>query len=385
MKLMDFKSVKHWLLCITYGLIFFFFLYRFSDVLGIISTTLAILFPFLLGCFLAFILNLPMKAIEAKIPDSIQRWSLQKWKRPVSLVLTLLLFSAVLYVTASMIIPALAETIQILAGAVPSFIDSMIDFINEYNISNGFLDDILEEVTAQLQNLDSELMSFIRNLSTGVISSTIGFVSSLVSFLTTFIIAVVFAIYILLSKERLLCQIKMLLFAHCSDRFAKRTIRIGRLVQHTFSSFFSGQFIEACILGAMFIICMTIFRIPYALLIGVVIALTALVPIFGAFIGCIIGIFLIMIESPMKAVFFLVMFLILQQIEGNLIYPKVVGTSVGLPAIWVLAAVSIGGSLFGIAGMLFFIPVFSVVYNLLREHTWKQLRRKKIPEKNWKP
>ena len=372
---MDLKSVRKWLFCITYGLIFFFFLYRFDDVLDIISTTLNILFPFLVGCFLAFILNLPMKAIESKIPDKIQRW-----KRPVSLILTLLLFSGVLYITASMIIPALTETVQIIAAAIPDFVERIIDFLNEHNMNASFL----EDMTAKLQNLDSELMNFIRNLSTGLISSTIGFVSSFVQFLTTFIIAVVFAIYILISKERLLCQLKMLLFAHCPERFAKQSIRIGKLVQNTFSSFFSGQFIEACILGIMFIICMTIFQIPYALLIGVIITLTALVPIFGAFIGCIIGIFLIMIESPMKAVFFLIMFLILQQIEGNLIYPKVVGNSVGLPAIWVLVAVSTGGSLFGIAGMLFFIPIFSVLYNLLRENTWKQLHKKKLSEKNWK-
>lgn len=376
---MDLKSLKKWLLCITYGLLFFFFLYRFGEVLGFVNTAIRILFPFLIGCFLAFILNIPMKAIESKLPSKIK-----KGKRSISIILTLLLFLGVLYITASMVIPALVETFQSIGASIPGFAERIIDLLKENNIDTSFLEDTWVTNASKLQNLDSELMNFIRSLSAGLISSTIGVVNSIVQFLATSIIALVFAIYILFSKESLLRQLKMVLFAHFPESFAKQTVTIGRLTYHTFSSFFSGQFVEACILGGMFVISMTIFKMPYALLIGIVIALTALIPVFGAFIGCIIGILLIVMENPMQAIFFLILFLVLQQIEGNLIYPKVVGNSVGLPAIWVLVAVTTGASLFGIAGMLFFIPVFSVLYNLLREDTWKQLRKKKIPEKNWK-
>lgn len=370
---MDFKSIKKWLLCITYGLLLFFLLYRFSDVVQFAKTGIGILFPFLIGCFLAFILNLPMRAIESRLPSKLGRW-----RRLISLAITLLLFVSVFFITISMVVPALADTFQSIAASIPEFVDRIIVFLEE-NISSEFFESTF--ITDGLEKLDSELVSLIGDISSGLISSTIGVVSFIIQFFTTAAIALVFAIYILFSKEALLRQLKMLLFAHFPKKFARRAVKVARLTQNTFSNFFSGQFIEACILGTMFVVSMTIFKIPYALLIGLLIALTALIPIFGAFIGCVTGIFLIIIESPLKAIFFVILFFVLQQIEGNLIYPKVVGNSVGLPSIWVLVAVTTGGDLFGIAGMLFFIPIFSVIYNLLREVTWKQLNVKNFCQK----
>lgn len=374
---MDFKSIKKWLLCITYGLILFFLLYRFNDVVQFAKTGISILFPFLIGCFLAFILNLPMRAIERKLPAKLGRW-----RRPISLVLTLLLFVSVFFITISMVVPALTDTFQNIAASIPVFVDRIIVLLEENNISSSFFESTW--ITDILERLDSELVSLISSLSAGLISSTVGIISFLIQFFTTAAISLVFAIYILFSKETLVRQLKMLLFAHFPRNFARRTVKVARLTQNTFSNFFSGQFVEACILGTMFVISMSIFKIPYAILIGLLIALTALIPIFGAFIGCITGVLLIIIESPLKAILFVILFFILQQLEGNLIYPKVVGNSVGLPSIWVLVAVTTGGNLFGIAGMLFFIPIFSVVYNLLRESTWKQLRVKKFCQKDEK-
>ena len=174
------------------------------------------------------------------------------------------------------------------------------------------------------------------------------------------------------------------MYALLPNKVTKKILEIGALSNKTFSSFLSGQCVEAVILGAMFVITMSIFRMPYAMLTGIVIAITALIPIFGAFIGCAVGVLLIFMENPMQALWFVVLFLVLQQIEGNLIYPHVVGNSVGLPSIWVLVAVTIGGNLFGIAGILFFIPLCSVLYALFREFIKKRLKEQKVPEKNYK-
>ena len=220
------------------------------------------------------------------------------------------------------------------------------------------------------------IMSFFKNGAGSVLGSTFTVAKNIVSGVTTFVIAFVFACYILLQKERLNIQIRKVMYAYLKNEYVEKILDVCSLTYKTFSSFLTGQCVEAVILGAMFVVTMTVFRLPYALLVGVLIAFTALIPIFGAFIGCVVGAFLILMVAPMKAVIFVIMFLVLQQIEGNLIYPRVVGGSVGLPSIWVLAAVSIGGSLMGVVGMLVFIPIVSVIYTLLRNDVYGQLAKK---------
>ena len=200
----------------------------------------------------------------------------------------------------------------------------------------------------------------------------------MVSVLTSSFIAFVFACYILLQKEKLGLQCRKALFALLPKRVAERVISVCSLSHRVFSSFITGQCVEAVILGTMFFVAMSILKMPYALLVGCLIAVTALIPIVGAFIGCGVGAFLILMVSPMQALIFVIMFLILQQVEGNLIYPHVVGSSVGLPSIWVLFAVTVGGSLMGVLGMLLFIPLTSVLYTLFREFVYKRLREKNI-------
>ena len=175
-----------------------------------------------------------------------------------------------------------------------------------------------------------------------------------------------------------------MLYALLPPDGADRALEILRLANRTFSSFLSGQCLEAVILGTLFVVAMTVCRMPYALLVGVLIALTALIPIVGAFIGCGVGALLIAITDPWKALAFVVLFLVLQQIEGNLIYPHVVGSSVGLPSIWVLAAVTLGGKLMGVAGMLFFIPLCSVLYALFRDFVKARLAKKQVPARKWR-
>ena len=195
----------------------------------------------------------------------------------------------------------------------------------------------------------------------------------------------IFAIYILLRKETLAVQFKKMTYAFLPERVADEMIRILTMAEKTFSNFMAGQCVEAMILGSLFFAAMLLFRLPYALMISVLIAFTALIPVFGAFVGCFIGAFLILVTSPMKAVEFVVLFCILQQLENNLIYPRVVGTSVGLPAMWVMMAVTVGGSTTGVVGMLVSVPLASVLYSLLREKVYRNLRVRRVPAGKWKP
>ena len=202
--------------------------------------------------------------------------------------------------------------------------------------------------------------------------------SSIIGGLANTVLGMIFAIYVLLQKEKLSAVCKKLLYAWLPEHPVDTVVEVARLVQKTFSNFISGQCLEACILGLMFFISMSLFRMPYAAVISMLIAVTSLIPIFGAFIGCILGAFLILISNPMQAVWFIVLFLVLQQIEGNLIYPHVVGNSVGLPSIWVLVAVTTGASTMGVLGMLINIPLFSVIYTLLRRSSNEQIRKRHI-------
>ena len=216
-----------------------------------------------------------------------------------------------------------------------------------------------------------------------LMSSGGGVIGGVVSGVSTFLIALIFSFYILLQKERLARQGRQCLYALLPETAADQVLDVLRLTERTFSSFLSGQCLEACILGTLFVVSMSLFHMPYALLVGVLIALTALSPIVGAFIGCAVGALLIAISNPLQALGFIVLFLVLQQIEGNLIYPHVVGSSVGLPSIWVLAAVTLGGKLMGIAGMLFFIPLCSVLYALFRRFVLRRLRQRKVNPGKW--
>jgi predicted PurR-regulated permease PerM len=236
--------------------------------------------------------------------------------------------------------------------------------------------DYLQNLTLDWTELGTRIMTLIQESE--LIQNIYGTASSLVGGIVTVGIGLVFAVYVLMRKETLAVQFKKLLYAFLPKKGASEIIRVAGVAADSFSRFLSGQCIEAVILGTMFFVAMTIFRFPYALLCGVFIGFTALVPIFGSFLGCAVGAFLILMVEPEKTIWFIILFLVLQQIEGQLIYPHVVGNAVGLPSIWVLAAVTIGGSMFGILGMLFFIPLSSVLYALLREVVYKRLEKKEI-------
>lgn len=375
--------MKKGIFYISFALVVFFILYHIKDVIGAGRMLLGILSPFLMGAGIAFVLNLPMRFLERKMTFLEKKPEYIKWKRPLSLILTLCIFVGVCSVVVLLIIPALKDTGQKIVATVPPFLMNLVSELEKWNIPMDELEQWLNDAAINWSLVGQKVLSFVQTWSSGFFASTFGVVTSVVGVVTDVIIGVIFAIYILCSKEKLSCQFKMLCYAFLPENIADRLFYIGRLTHRTFASFFAGQCTEACILGGMFVISMGLLRIPYAMLIGILIAVTALIPIFGAFIGCATGVLLILMVNPMKALVFVILFLILQQVEGNLIYPKVVGGSIGLPGIWVLVAVSVGGSLMGVLGMILFIPLFSVGYTLLKEKTANKLKKGNVPAEKY--
>ncbi len=343
--------------------------------------------PFLLGLATAFILNVPMRWFETTLFGNYKgkrKVLISKIKRPISFILTLLSVIGVIAIVVLFVAPELTKTIMSLIDVIPGFFAKLQtqaeQLLNEYQ----WLAQSLGSSEISWTTIGSNLVSFVSTGATSLVNSTVSVASSIISGLVTFFIGFVFAIYLLFQKETLAVQLKKLAFAYLPEHRVSRGIEILQLSNRIFSKFLSGQCLEAVILGALFFIVLSIFGMPYALLISVLIGFTALIPIVGAFVGCGVGALLILMVNPVKMLIFIVVFLVLQQLEGNLIYPKVVGNSIGLPSIWVLAAVTIGGNLMGVAGMLIFIPLVSVLYTLLREATYKRLKTRKIPTKKFK-
>lgn len=359
-------------------------LWKYETVLDILFFVLNILTPFILGGAIAFVLNVPMNFVQRHLFDEerIKKSKvLQKMARPVSMILVLIAVFGIVAIVMFILIPQLGETFANLGRSIQAFIPQIQEWAARLFNDNKEIMDTVNSLEFDWNKIMDTGINFFKNGAGSVVDSTITAAKSIVSGLTTFFIAFVFAIYILLQKEKLGVQAKKVLFAFVRRGRAEATVEVLSLTYNTFSSFLTGQCVEAVILGSMFAVSMTILKLPYALLVGVLIAFTALIPIFGAFVGCGVGAFLIFMVDPMKALIFVVLFLVLQQIEGNLIYPHVVGNSVGLPSIWVLAAVSIGGSLMGVVGMLIFIPIVSVVYALFREIVYLKLKKNQIDPK----
>ena len=361
-------------------------LQNLSPIGKTLQALLSLASPFLLGCAIAFILNVPMRAVERHLGSGGKR--LAKLRRPVAFMLTLALVAGVLALAGLVVVPNLGEAASSVAEQAQSFFTQLPERLAELEARLPELQMALASLEVDWTSLSNKALEMLQSLGKTLVNSGVGgvlsgvsIVGSVVSGVSTFVIGLVFAIYLLLQKEKLGGQVRQCLYALLPER----VLEIAALSNRTFSSFLSGQCLEAVILGTMFAVSMAIFRTPYALLVGVLIALTALIPIVGAFIGCGVGALLILLVNPIQALLFIVLFLVLQQVEGNLIYPHVVGSSVGLPSIWVLAAVTVGGKLMGIIGMLLFIPLCSVLYALFRQYVKDRLSGKKISPAKLRP
>ena len=355
-------------------------LWKFDVMLDVLKEIWSILFPFVLGGVIAFVTNVPMSFLEKKIFTKVKKENkaVGKLARPISLLLTIVLGIGVIALVMFGVIPQLTRTMGTLVMSISDFIPQMQSWIREFSHNNQEIMNLVNQIQFQPDQAIKWGISFLENGAGNMMNTTMLAVGSIVSGVATFFIAFSFSCYILFQKEKLHLQIRKVFFAFLPKEKAETFLQICSLTYRTFANFLTGQCLEAIILGCMFCVTLSILRMPYALLIGVLIAFTALVPIFGAFIGCAVGSFLIFMVSPKQAILFIIVFLVLQQIEGNLIYPHVVGESVGLPSIWVLAAVTIGGNLMGIVGMLVFIPLLSVLYTIFREFVYLRLKERHI-------
>ena len=375
------QTIKGLLAVVCGGVAFYWVLQNLWALGGAVGWLLGILAPFLLGGAIAFILNVPMRAIERNLMPRAK--SAARFRRPMALVLALVGVLGVLALASWVIGPGIAEAVMSIVNQIPQAAKRLQEQLLELEEYLPQLEAIIAELDINWGELSKKAIDLAQDWGSGLLSSGSGFIGGVVSGVSTFVIGLIFSFYILLQKEKLSRQARQVFYAILPERWADRLLEVLRLAERTFSSFLSGQCLEACILGTLFVVAMTLFQIPYALLVGVLIALTALIPIVGAFIGCAVGALLIAIDDPWKALWFIVLFLVLQQVEGNLIYPHVVGSSVGLPSIWVLFAVTLGGSLMGILGMLVFIPVCSVLYALFRGYVKDRLGQKAVPAQKW--
>ena len=350
-------------------------LMKFDLLCSMLVFLVGILRPFIVGGMIAFVINIPMNFFE-KILFGKEKQKVKpnkfllKGSRGISLAMAYLTVVLVITLVILTVIPQLAGTIKVLTNKIPTFWDQMIKQLEVIFAANPTLMELLgnyENLEIDWKSLINTVVSFLQNGVGSMLNSTFSVASSIISSTVNFFISLIFSIYILVQKEKLANQFDRVLKAYSSHKVYKSTRKVLTLLNRNFSNFITGQCTEAVILGLMFVVTMTLFRFDYAVMIGVLIAFTALIPIVGAFIGCFVGAFLMLVDDPMKAFWFVILFIVLQQVEGNLIYPHVVGNSVGLPSIWVLAAVTVGGSLMGVLGMLIFIPLLSTVYVLLRE------------------
>lgn len=371
------NKFKENLLLGTYLMLLYFVLLNIKNIFTMFDGVLSILNPFIIAFCMAFVLNLPMKFFENKIFNFLDKNKsdfVKKLKRPLSILSTFITVIGLIVALGLFVIPELINSLSTLMDAVPGYIKSFETLINQYVSSTELLQNIYNTLMTTWQDLLRIVTTFLTTSLTGILTTTVTITSGVINF----ILSVILTIYMLSSKEKLILNFKKLLFAFSKKEFANKIVDICKLSNYTFSKFITGQCVEAVILGVLCFIGMTILSMPYALLVSVLIGVTALIPIFGAFIGAIPAVFLILIIDPIKAIWFVVFLLCLQQFEGNVIYPKVVGNSVGLSAIWVMLAMIVGGSTLGLVGMLIGIPTFSVIYQLIKEVTHKKLNEKKV-------
>lgn len=369
------KTVRTIIGIITFGVILSAVVFNLNHVAVTIAKAVSIFSPLFIGAALAFILNVPMKFVEKRILKNVSR---QKWKRACSILITLAVCAVVILIVAFAIVPEIVKTVQSIVDNLPEMSKQIQDAMHTISAYGARFDKVLADTEFKTSEILDYVIRWVQDCMSKEGGSVFTIVADTVGKIVNFVIGFVFSIYILAMKERLIRQLKMILNAYLKESYAKKIWSVLLMANRTFQRFISGQCLEACILACMFLITMSVFKMPYAVLISVVIGVMSLIPIFGAFVGCLVGFLLILFVNPVQAFWFLILFIVLQQIEGHCIYPFVIGNSVGLPSIWVLLAVVVGGKLFGVTGMLVFIPLCSVLYALFSMNVKKRLKRKKI-------
>ena len=361
---------KSWIFIIVSIFLLYLAMYYWPAISKTLSGIIAAAVPVVIGLILAYVLNILMTFYERIYFQKSKKPAIIKSRRPVCLIASLLTLCAILAIIVALIVPEFIDCMALLIEKVPDTVDLIIDKLEEFEI-------ISPELIKSLRTVDwgSRIKGILDTIGTGVgnvMNFAIETIMSLVGGIVTAFISIIFAVYLLISKDRMIGQIHRLMDSYVKSSHRERIYYVARVFNESFRKYIVGQCTEAVILGVLCIIGMLIFNMPYATMIGALIAFTALIPIAGAWIGAAVGAFMILTVSPMKALMFLVFILVLQQLEGNIIYPKVVGSSIGLPAFWVLVAVTVGGGIFGVAGMLFGVPLMAAIYRIIRHDVRKR-------------
>ncbi|MFQ9726199.1 MAG: AI-2E family transporter [Clostridium perfringens] len=372
---MEFKNnkIKDYIFLSTYIILLIFFFINIKDIMYFLYKFLGILKPFIWGIAIAFILNIPVKLIEKNLGNSK---FFKGMKRSFSITLTFLFFILAITLFILFVIPQLLSSISTLMNSIPEYLSQFEKFLEVNAINNSQSQVMMQNIINELLNMWKEILKVTSQIVGTSLGYLLDFTLGITYGVINFFLALILAIYMLASKEILISQLKLIIYAFVSKNKADRIIELGKMCNEMFSKFILGQCTEALVIGVLCFIGMIILKMPYALLISVVIGVTALIPVFGAFLGTIPSAFIILIIDPIKALWFIIFIIVLQQLEGNLIYPRVVGSSIGLSALWVMFAMIVGGSLFGIIGMLIGIPIFGVVFKIL-----KRVANRKINEK----
>ncbi len=369
---------KKTLKLVIIAIIAYWILNHYQIVLSLLSKLLSVLMPFIIGCMIAFVLNVLMIRIEKQLSKVIVNPKLKILKRVLSILGSIALVVGVVAIIIILIIPELVSAIKVIALSLPEVIDNLQNWTDSHSIYLPQLENLINQI--DVESLGNELSKFAKTEFSGVLDSTIDILAVIVNGIVNFVLGLVFAIYILMSKETLKDQTKRLINAYLPSKVADNIFEVARLSRTTFSNFIIGQTVEAFILGALCTIGMIILGLPYAPMVGSLVGITAFIPIIGAFIGGAIGAFMIFTVDYMQAFIFIIFLVVLQQLEGDLIYPRVVGSTIGLPSIWVLFAVTVGGSLWGITGVLLGVPIVSVIYSLVKIQVKNREKRLKVKE-----
>lgn len=372
---MEFKNnkIKDYIFLSTYIILLIFFFINIKDIMNFLYKFLGIIKPFIWGIAIAFILNIPVKLIEKNLGNSK---FFKGMKRSFSITLTFLFFILAITLFILFVIPQLLSSISTLMNSIPEYLSQFEKFLEVNAINNSQSQVMMQNIINELLNMWKEILKVTSQIVGTSLGYLLDFTLGITYGVINFFLSLILAIYMLASKEILISQLKIIIYAFVSKNKADRIIELGKMCNEMFSKFILGQCTEALVIGVLCFIGMIILKMPYALLISVVIGVTALIPVFGAFLGTIPSAFIILIMDPIKALWFIIFIIVLQQLEGNLIYPRVVGSSIGLSALWVMFAMIVGGSLFGIIGMLIGIPIFGVVFKIL-----KRVANRKINEK----
>lgn len=362
---MDKKTVRSILLIITYAVLLFCAVWRIDAVASFVLWVLKLVVPITLGLVIAFVINIPLSALERIYPDSPRKW-VRRAERPVCILLAFVVIIAIITLVCIMVIPQLWEAGRVLSSLIPGFVESVQNWL--VDVLAGFPE--LREKVMTFQFDWQKLSGTILQISSGmlgIVGSTFTVIFTTIQGVVNFLIAIFFSLYLLMQKETLLAQVRAVMEAYVPKKVREPIFRVANVSNTVFRNFITGQCMEAVIIGSLCALGMAIFRFPYPAAIGSLVGITALIPVVGAFLGTAVGMFLIVMINPIQALLFLVFILVLQQVEGNFIYPRVVGSSVGLPPLWVLAAITIGAGIGGILGMLLAVPIASTVYFLVRD------------------